>query len=234
MLETKGDNSRGWVFFVDDEPEVCAAVKATLEGANLAVRCFVHPADCLAQLRSDHCGLLIMDMKMPEKDGMQLLAEAKEIIPWVPVLVVSGYCDIPTVVKAIKNGAADFIEKPLEKDSFVRKVNAMLEPNHQGIYRDAARTLTWSEKKVLRLVLQGKTNKEIARSIDRSVRTVEGHRTRLMRKLGTDSLLDLFKFGAVLGMVDLPEGRKSGESTRRLDERPNGVSEDCDPDFVDF
>jgi len=226
MLVRKGDNSRGWVFYVDDEPDICTAVKATLERANVPVRCFVHPTDCLNQLRSDNCDLLIVDLKMSEKDGMQLLVEAKELVPWLPVLVVSGYGDIPTAVKAVKNGAADFIEKPLEKDTFVQKVNALLVPNHQGVYRDAARTLTRSEKKVLRLVLQGKTNKEIARSIGRCVRTVEGHRIRLMHKLGTDSLLELFKFGAALGMVDLPTRSESGESTRPLDGHPNGVSED--------
>ncbi|UCC99230.1 MAG: response regulator transcription factor [Phycisphaerales bacterium] len=199
-MVTKADNSRGQVFFVDDELAVCTAVRETLEESNISVRCFTHPAECLAQLRSQRCDLLITDLKMPEENGMQLLEEVKELTPWIPVLIVTGYGDIPTAVKAIKCGGIDFIEKPLGKDGFVRKVNSLLEQSRR-LPLDGFWALTRMEIQVLKLVVAGRSNSEIAAVIKRSIRTVESHRAAFMQKLGVRTVIEFLKLAAATGLI---------------------------------
>ncbi len=224
-MVTKADNSWGQVFFIDDDPAVCVAVRETLEESNIPVQCFTHAAECLAQVRSGRCDLLIADLRMPEKDGMQLLQEVRELTPWVSVLVVTGYGDIPTAVKAIKCGAIDFIEKPLGKSHFVQKVKSILEEQSRRVPVDVVRALTLREMRVLKLIVEGKSNSEIAETINRSVRTVETHRAGLMRKLGAHNLIELLKLAAAMGLVALPTKQGPVESTRQMDEHLNGLLE---------
>ena len=113
------NNSNGrHIFLVDDEPNVCQVIAATLEQSGLDVSCFENAMDCLESLKSKRCDLLIADLRMPEMDGMELTREIKRRSPWTPVLILTGYGDVPTAVKAIKAGAVDFIEKSLDKESF--------------------------------------------------------------------------------------------------------------------
>ena len=207
---------------MDDEPAVCAAVKETLEDSRIPVQCFTHPADCLPQLRRGRCDVLITDLKMSEKNGMELLKEVRDVAPWIPVLIVTGYGDVPTAVKAIKAGAVDFIEKPLGKDGFVHKVKLLLERS-RTIPMSGFRALTMMEMKVFRMVVKGKSNTEIAEAIHRSVRTVESHRGRLMGKLGVHNLVELSKVVAALGLVDLPVKPGAIQDALEIDERLNGT-----------
>jgi two-component system response regulator TtrR len=218
----KADNSGGRVFFVDDEPAVCAAVRETLEASNIPVRCFARAAECLTQLRSQRCDLLITDLKMPEKNGMQLLEEVKELAPWVPVLIVTGYGDIPAAVKAIKGGGADFIEKPLGKDGFVRKVNSLLEQS-RTLRLEGFWALTRMEIHVLKRIVEGRSNSEIAALMKRSVRTVESHRAALMQKLGVHTMVELLKLAAAAGLVGLST-RQLG-STGQVNDGSSDVAE---------
>ena len=94
----------------------------------------------------------------------------------------------------------NFIEKPLDKRIFVKKVKSLLPENGNGKHLDDS--LTHSEQRVLRLVIDGKSNKEIADLLNRSRRTIEVHRARVMRKLGADSLVDLVKRAATMGLVN--------------------------------
>ncbi len=190
------------VFFVDDGPKVRKMVGRTLEQAGLKVRCFARAVECLKQLHSQTCDLLITDVKMPEMDGIELLTKVKRIIPSLPVLVITGYGDIPMAVKALKTGASDFIEKPLDRQSFLSAVDSVLKRNTQN-HPLVGKVLTKTEMRVLRLILDGKSTKEIAGLLHRSTRTIEDHRTHIMRKLGANDLMDLVKLVAVVRMPDL-------------------------------
>jgi two-component system response regulator FixJ len=192
------------IFFLDDEPTIREVVRETLQDSNFKVSCFGNPIECLAWLRSKKCDLLITDLKMPEKDGIELLADIQQLVPWVPVLMITGYGDIPTAVKAMKAGAVDFIEKPLEKKNFVRKVKSILKKSVSS-HPDLGASLTRAEKKILQFVINGKSNKEIAVMLHRSARTIEVHRAHIMHKLGVDNLVDLVKRVAAMGLIDLQE-----------------------------
>ena len=188
------------IFLVDDEPKVRQIIDETLGQLRLKVSCFACAAYCLDHLCDQECDLLITDLKMPEMDGIELLRCAKKIVPLLPVLIITGYGDVPTAVQAIKAGAEDFIEKPLDKISFVKKVRAILQDNGNHTETHTGEPLTRSERRVLKLVLDAKSNKEIADLLNRSRRTIEVHRARVMRKLGADSLVDLVK-RATLGKL---------------------------------
>lgn len=199
------------VFVVDDEVKVLEAVGETLGNLGVEVTCFVRPIQCLERLRSQKCDLLLADLRMPEMDGIELVTNVKRYAPWVPVVVITGYGDVPTAVRAIKAGAIDFIEKPLDKDELVKRVESILREN---VLANACvgRPLTAIQMKVLKLVIDGKSNKEIADLLARSVRTIEVHRAHMMEKLGVSNLLDLIKRAVALGLVDLMTQQEPGQT----------------------
>ncbi|MHC4623697.1 MAG: response regulator transcription factor [Planctomycetota bacterium] len=194
------------IFLVDDEPQVRKTVGKTLDhlGPEVEVKCFATAADCLEELRRERCDLLVTDVKMPDMDGIDLLAQAKRLIPALPVLVITGYGDVPMAVRAMKHGATDFVEKPLDRDYLLSTAQGLLK---QTTIPDplADKTLTKTEMTILRLILDGRTNKEIAAILHRSIRTVEDHRYNIMHKLSVDNLIDLVRRAATMGLFELPK-----------------------------
>jgi two-component system response regulator FixJ len=189
------------VVFVDDEPKVCDVVRKTLERAGVNVRCFHRAEDCLAHLAEARCDLLVTDVKLPGKDGLQLLCEARQQLPWLPVVVVTGYGDVPMAVRAMQAGAADFLEKPLDREALRGTIESLLGRRApQSTLFDLA--LTKTEMRILRLILDGRNNRDIAGTLHRSPRTVEVHRGNLMRKLGASNIVELLRRAADAGLLD--------------------------------
>lgn len=205
------------IFVVDDEVKVLEVIGETLGTLPVEVTCFVRPIRCLERLGSEECDLLIADLRMPEMDGIELLTNVRRLTPWVPVLVITGYGDVPTAVRAIKAGAVDFMEKPLDKDNLLRTVKSLLREN-TFTRTCVGKPLTAIQMKVLKLVIDGKSNREIADLLGRSVRTIEVHRAHMMEKLGVNSLLDLVKRAVSLGLVDL-----------RAKPRPDETAQEAEP-----
>ncbi len=196
------DGAQEHVYVVDDEPAIRVVLRKTLERAGLAVSCFAGADECLAHLGTGRCDLLITDVRMPEKDGVELLMEVKKTLPWLPVLIVTGFGDVPMAVKALKAGAADFIEKPLERDSFLETVRTLLARNSvERVLLD--RPLTKMELKILGHILEGRNNREIADLLHRSPRTVEVHRRHLMQKLKANNIVELLRQAARLHLFDV-------------------------------
>jgi FixJ family two-component response regulator len=189
------------IFFVDDEAGIRKVADNALKKTGCMVSCFGSAAECLEQLPKQDCNLLVTDVKMPGMDGLTLLTKVKYLAPWVPVLVITGYGDIPMAVRAMKLGAVDFIEKPLDRNVFLQKVESVLRQNG-FIDSSAGQALTKAEKKVLKLILEGKTNKQIAHIMSRSIRTVEFHRANIMHKFNVDNLVELIKKAACLELGD--------------------------------
>lgn len=188
------------VVVVDDEPKVCDVVRKTLERAGVNVQCFHGVDDCLAHLAEKRCDLLVTDIRMPGKDGLELLREARRQLPWLPVVVVTGYGDVPMAVRALQAGAADFLEKPLDREVLLGVVRTQLERGApQSILFDLA--LTKTEMRVLRLILDGRNNRDIAVVLHRSPRTVEVHRSNLMHKLGASNIVELLRRAADAGLL---------------------------------
>jgi FixJ family two-component response regulator len=188
------------VVFVDDEPSVCSAVAKTLKRVGMNVRCFGRADDCLEHLAAEPCDLLITDVKMPDKDGIELLDEVQERLPWLPVLLVTGYGDVDMAVRAMKAGASDFITKPLDRDTFLIAVQSLLERSAGQVALEEY-GLTRAETKVLYLILDGRNTREIATALHRSPRTVEVHRRHVMQKLGAANVIEFLRRAADMGLL---------------------------------
>ncbi|MCP4613510.1 MAG: response regulator [Planctomycetes bacterium] len=199
------------IFVVDDEPNLLKLVGIILEQTGLKVTCFAHAADCLEQLRLQTCDLLITDVKMPGIDGIELLKEAKCLVPSLPVIVMTGYADISMAIEVLTLGAAQFIEKPFAMGNFLQIVKKVMKqsPIHCPILDES---LTKKEMKVLHLILECKSTKEIAQIMHLSLRTITNYRSRVMHKLGVDNVVNLVKQAAVMGLL---ESSSNGRSSRK-------------------
>ena len=179
------------IFFVDDEPQVRRIVQRTIERYGYEVICFEDGMSCLDELSVGDCDLLITDVNMPGFDGLELLDKVKKIRPLLDVLIVTGYGDIPTAVRAVKSGAYDFVEKPLDRDRLIPVIQNILSSDGGSEFR--GKKLTSMEKKVLKFIVSGKSNKEIADILYRSVRTIEDHRNHIMHKFDAKNAVELVK-----------------------------------------
>jgi len=188
------------IYVVDDVEEVCVAVRWTLERTGCEVRTFRSPAACLRQLRRSPCHLLITDVRMPEMDGMELLREVKRIVPLLPVIVITGYGDVPKAVKAMRAGAEDYIEKPLSWKVLLPPVRSVLR-RMAMVPAAALRPLTRRQLEVMPMVLAGMSNPEIADVLCRTCRTVEDHVRHILRKHGVKNRKELIVQRARLGLL---------------------------------
>ncbi|HJW25057.1 MAG TPA: response regulator [Rhodocyclaceae bacterium] len=197
------------VFVVDDDPAVRDALTLLIEQEGLPVTAFDSAEAFLASCRGRCRGCLIVDVRMPGMDGVQLQEEIVRRGCALPVIFLTAYGDIPMTVRAIKAGAVDFLTKPVTGAALMQSVQAaleesdrlkaMAESNHEASSRLAA--LTLREREVMVLAVEGHTNKEIARRLGISHRTVEIHRGRIMQKTHTGSLIDLARIAQDSGMV---------------------------------
>lgn len=196
------------VFVVDDDECIRAAVCAILKRARYGCTCFPDVGGCLEELRSqshdlaEGCDLLLTDVKMPGKGGLDLLHEVRATFPWIPVIMMTAYGSIPMSVQAVKSGAFDFIEKPVEEAKLLSVVESALMKAAELHDQLVGKPLTRTERIVLCLILEGISNKRIAYILDRSERTIEVHRSRVMRKLGVDNLVDLVKKSTGMGLTE--------------------------------
>ena len=189
------------IFFVDDEPQVRKAVAQSLaQLKNCKVKCFKDAPGCFKEVRHNDCDLVIVDVNMPGMNGLELLKQIKTFRPQLNVLMVTGYGDIPMAVKAIKEGATDFVEKPLDEATFLPVVKNALQEGPSEPNPDI-KMLTKTEIVILRQIGEGKTNKEIAQTLQRSVRTIENHRHRLMHKLKARNAVELLKKAIQMGLA---------------------------------
>jgi two-component system response regulator FixJ len=186
------NKSKARIFLVDDDPCILETTKMLLENVQYQCQTFPDADSCLKSFTPRGCDLLVTDVQMPGKDGIELLNQVKKIAPWVPVIVVTSYADFPMAVQAVKKGAFDFVEKPLEINSFLELVDLALRQNDIDD-STIGKPLTKTEKIVLKLILDGMSNRGIAYTLHRSERTIEVHRSHIMRKLNVDNVVDLVK-----------------------------------------
>jgi two-component system response regulator FixJ len=186
------------IFLVDDDTLLLSTASVMLESARYECVSFTDAIDCLVKFGPRSCDLLITDVQMPGMNGIELLHRAKKIAPWIPVIVMTSYAKISIAVQTVKEGAFDFIEKPFEIETFLHVVDLALKQNQLN---DAAvgKPLTKTEKIVLRLILDGMSNKGIAYALKRSERTIEVHRSHIMQKLNVSNVVDLVKRASLLG-----------------------------------
>lgn len=178
---------------VDDDTALLASYCALLESADYVPIPYPSGAMLLADDKYLRAGCVLLDLHMPPPDGMETLKRLRAVPGAPPVVMITGEGDIPTAVEAMKCGAFDFEEKPVDGDLLIRLVDlaASRSPDERrddSVPSPQLERLTEREKQVLDCLLEGATNKEIARELGISHRTVEVHRANIMEKSGADSL----------------------------------------------
>jgi two-component system response regulator FixJ len=199
--------SEATIYLVDDDEAVRESVQLLLEVSGYRVESIASPIDFLAlpSLRAEAC--LLVDVYMPEMDGLALLAELNRRSQGIPVIVMTGHADVPLAIRAMKAGAVDFLEKPFERQALTAALDrALVQARLAGAKaRDAGHiaerisSLTEREKQVFELLIAGLQNKAIARELKNSPRTVEIHRARVMAKMNAASLQDLVRIAIQAG-----------------------------------
>lgn len=184
---------------VDDQREVRTTVRRGLERYGYRVHPFMDGADLLEALDYLRPDCILLDMRMPGLDGLSTIIRIPPHLRHIPVIFFTSHGDIPLAVEAMKNGAADFIEKPATFEAIVEKIEAGLASRLPSVEKsrsaDQARELiselTKRENQVIQLACAGLRNKEIAEQLGLGVRTVEFHRFQAIRKLGESNLVKI-------------------------------------------
>jgi FixJ family two-component response regulator len=187
------------VFAVDDDPGVCNALSLLMHSVGLESRTYASAQAFLDAYDPDQTGCLVLDLCMPEMDGLQLQEQLIQRGATLPIIFVTGHGDVPTAVKALKAGAIDFIQKPFRDQVLIDKVQSAIEQDRKAhddrrkreeLARRLA-SLTPRERTVMEKVVDGSTNRAIASALGISQRTVEIHRAHVMEKTHTDSVQQL-------------------------------------------
>ena len=201
------------VFLVDDDAAVRDALGVLFRTEGLTVSAYASAESFLATCPLDVCGCLVLDLHMPGMGGIELQKALSEKNILLPVIFLTGHGDIPMSVRALKAGAVDFLEKPANPDVLLARVRDALAQDlrrrtvsaEQAALGALYDRLTVREREILAQVADGKTSKEIARSLGISPRTVEVHRSHIMGKLGADSLADLIRIGQLCASATFPD-----------------------------
>lgn len=194
-------SSGGNVHVVDDDEAVRDSLATLLEAAGFSVSTYASAAAFLEVLEDAPSGCVVTDVQMPEISGLELLRRLSDRLPQFPVIVLTGAADVPMAVEALKNGALDLIEKPYSAAAIVAAVSQALTQLQAHSNRASRKSenaerlaaLSVREREVLEGVLKGQSNKEIARDLGISPRTVEAYRANLMMKMGAESLSELVR-----------------------------------------
>ncbi len=193
------------VFVVDDDPIVLRALERMLRSNNISVETFGSPSAFLARLPHDSVACLLLDLKMPGMTGLEVQDAMRRRAIAMPIVFLSAQGDVPSTARAMREGAMDFLEKPVEEDQLLAaldraRVQATALWQQQQRERDAEERLarlTKREREVCELVAAGMLNKQIAYELGMSEKTVKVHRGRVTRKLNVDSVAALVRLVSV-------------------------------------
>lgn len=196
------------VHLVDDDEAIRRSAGFMLKTSGYVVKTYSSGVELLKEAKDLPAGCILLDVRMPEMDGLQVQAELKARGIGFPVIVMTGHGDVGVAVQAMKTGAVDFIEKPFEKAVLLSAIeegfSRIEQAGRSSARADEAqvrlRALTPRERDVLEGLVRGHPNKTIAYDLDISPRTVEIHRANLMTKLGVASLSEALRIAFAAGM----------------------------------
>jgi RNA polymerase sigma factor (sigma-70 family) len=198
----------GIVFVVDDDESVRRALERLIRSLGLAVETFASAQDLLRRKPPTGRACIVSDVRMPGLSGLDLQNELSKFGFAMPIVFMTGHGTVPMTVRAMKAGAVDFLQKPVDEQALLDAIHQALERSgreheqrseHEGI-RGRVDSLTVREREVFELVVSGMLNKQIAAQLGASEKTIKVHRGRVMQKMQADSLADLVRMAERLGV----------------------------------
>ncbi len=199
-------SDRAVVHVVDDDASLRAALESLFDTMGLATRSYGTARDFLKTNLTDAPGCIVIDIRLPDMSGLEFQAQLTRMGVRLPVVMTTGYGDIPMSVRAMKGGAVDFLPKPFRDQDMLDAVIAAIERDRQrraadndvSRMQESFRTLSAREQQGMLLVTAGNMNKQIAGNLGISEVTVKIHRGAAMRKMGARTLADLVRMAEVL------------------------------------
>jgi len=196
------------VYLIDDDDSVRRSIGFMLKTSGIQVVAFESGTEFLSRVQGLDPGCILLDVRMPGKDGLEVQAELNERGIIYPVIIMTGHGDVDMAVKAMKAGASDFIEKPFEKATLLSALqhaaHQLANDERRNARHDEAQvvlnSLTPREHDVLGGLVKGHPNKTIGYDLGISPRTVEIHRANLMQKVGVHTLSDLLRIAFAAGL----------------------------------
>lgn len=187
------------VFVVDDDEAVRESLRYLISSVDLQIETFASATDFLNTYRLGLPGCLVVDVRMPGMSGLELQRQLSDRNINLPVIIITGHGDVDMAVRSMKSGAFDFIQKPFNDQVLLDLIQAALDKNARAAESDAERAgisehlkqLTDREREVLNGIVDGSSNKDIAARLSLSEKTIEFHRSKVMRKMSATSLADL-------------------------------------------
>lgn len=185
------------VFIIEDDGGLRNALQELFESVQLVVKTYGSAIDFLKDYDETMSGCLVVDVRLPGMSGLEFLDQLKMRNSRIPLILITAHGDIPMAVKAIQKGAMDFITKPFNEQYLIDKVQKLVDLGGKGIHlpmsSEGFNRLTQREYEVMRLVIEGKLNKQIAVELNIAKSTVELHRSRMMRKMRVKTLAQLIR-----------------------------------------
>jgi len=199
------------VYVVDDDVSVRTALERLLKSVGLTVQAFTSAREFLEQATPAWSGCLIADVRMPGMSGLELQDELNARQLSLPVIFLTGYGTVPASVRALKAGAVDFLEKPVDDQTLLDAVQTALERDHRSRLHQAEiknirqrlDSLTPREYEVLTFIISGRINKQVAAELGTTEKTIKVHRARIMEKLQCASLAELVRLAEKAGIQAL-------------------------------
>jgi FixJ family two-component response regulator len=196
------------VFLVDDDQALCLATTRLLSACGFTVRSYNSAESFLAQFDPREPGCLLLDLRMPGQSGLELQQMLVDRKVEIPIVFLTGHADVPTSVHAMRKGAVDFLQKPASEDDLVAALERALERDIElrknsaelNALRTCYEKLTPREREVFAEIVAGQRNKQAAYSLGIAERTVKLHRSRVLEKMGADSLAELVRMAEHLGI----------------------------------